>query len=81
MLAALLALGLLAAPVRAAVVEVGRWTSQGDDALIELRAPAVPGFDQAAFDRLVVQAAGATIRARTRPGGGARAAAWRPGRV
>lgn len=37
-LAALLALGLLAAPVRAAVVEVGRWSPQGDDALIELRA-------------------------------------------
>lgn len=37
-LALLLGLALVLAPVRAAAVEAGRWSPQGDDALIELRA-------------------------------------------
>lgn len=37
-LAALLGLALVLAPLRALVVEAGRWTPQADDALIELRA-------------------------------------------
>ncbi len=37
-MAALLALALLAAPLRAVVVEMPRWSPLGDDALIELRA-------------------------------------------